>query len=221
MCKIVPERRIYKNMSKKSRLRAQKAKQLIQQKELERQEAEQAIKARTGGKSRSALKYEKQALKKENGLVKALKIIMLLPYLVNGVFLGTITVIAILFLDLNMPDSKAYLIIGAMVLATIGLVLTFLRKYILAFLPCGIGTGMFVSVGVSFVTRIQNHMENFYVDESMKNMDIKYMLYFYPMLIFGVCSLLLFALKIITLLRDKKREKDRYNNLPVKSIVDD
>ena len=54
-------------MSKKSRLRAQKAKQLLLQKENELYEAEEMIRARNGAKSKSALKYEKAAASKEKG----------------------------------------------------------------------------------------------------------------------------------------------------------
>lgn len=208
-------------MSKKSRLRAQKAKQLLKQKENELYEAEEMIRARNGEKSKSVLKYEKAAASKEKGWMKPLKFIMLLPYLINGVFLGTITVIAILFLDLNMPDSKAYLIIGAMAFITVGLVLTFLKKYLAAFLPCAVGTGMFVSVGYSFVSYIQDYMSTHHVDPDMQNMDIKYMLYFYPMLLLGICSLVLFVARIIIIAKEHKRETEKYNNLPVKSIIDD
>lgn len=212
-------------MSKKSRLRALKAKQLSEQREYEQFENELKAQAKDGKRSRAALKYEKagkKALKrKEPVWIKMLKFVMLLPYAANGLFLGGITVIAILFLDLDMPGSKAYIIIGSMAVLTIGLVLTFLKKYIPAFGPCAVGTGMFVSVGVSFVSRIQDYMQTHHVDADKANMDIKYMLYFYPMLILGICSAVLFVYSIIIRIKRAKRERERFNNQPVKSIIDD
>ena len=137
-------------MSRKSRLRALKAKQLTAQKEYENYENELKEQAREGKRSRAAVKYEKKGkkelLRKEPLFVKALRFVMLLPYAVNGLFLGTITVIAILFLDLDMPNSKAYFILVSDVLLTAGLILTFMKKYIPAFCFNSVGTGLFVSV---------------------------------------------------------------------------
>ncbi|MBP1573538.1 MAG: hypothetical protein J6A55_07020 [Oscillospiraceae bacterium] len=212
-------------MSRKSRLRALKAKQLTAQKEYENYENELKEQAREGKRSRAAVKYEKKGkkelLRKEPLFVKALRFVMLLPYAVNGLFLGTITVIAILFLDLDMPNSKAYFILASDVLLTAGLILTFMKKYIPAFGFNAVGTGLFVSVGVSFVSRIQKHMETHHVDPENANMDVKYMLYFYPMLILGICSAVLLAYTIIKTVNRKKRERERFNNMPVKSIIDD
>lgn len=212
-------------MSKKSRLRALKAKQLSAQKEYEQYENELKEQARGGKRSRAAVKYEKKGkkalIRKEPVFAKILRFVMLLPYAVNGLFLGSITVIAILFLDLDMPDSKAYLILASDVLITSGLIFTFMKKYIPAFGFNAVGTGLFVSVGVSFVTKIQNHMETHHVDPEYANMDVKYMLYFYPMLILGICSAVLFVYKIVTIINRRKRERDRFNNMPVKSIIDD
>ncbi len=212
---------IHIKMSKKSRLRAQKAKELIRKKEAEAYEQEEIRAARNGKRSRAAIKYEKKSLLREPIWKRIAKILMLVPFGVNGLFLGGITVIAILFLNLNMPDSKAYLIIAGDLLIATGIVLTFMRKYIIAFPFSAVGTGLFVSVGYSFVSKIQSFMKTTYVEPDKQNMDVKYMLYFYPMLILGVLALSLFIAELVKLIRKNKREKERFNNMPVKSIIDD
>lgn len=208
-------------MSKKSRLRALKAKQLEEKKQLEEQEQLEKEKAKKGARSKAAQKYAKSAGRKEPKIYLILKLLMLVPYAVNCLFFGGITVIAVLFVGLNdIKASMAYEIVAAVAVITAGIVFEFLRKYILGFILCSAGGGVFLGVGVGFVSRIQSYMETNYVPPESANMDIRYMLYFYPSAIIIAASA---ALVTITLIRSsikRKREKERYNNLPVKSIID-
>lgn len=217
-------------MSKKSRLRALKAKQLEEKRIYEREEQLLAERARSGEESRmpkryrkagSAEKAGKKSRRKEHWIYSAIKLVMLIPYAVNGLFFGLITVIAVTVVGLHgIGNSMAYAILAADALMTFGLVFAFLRKYILSFVFSASGSGLFFGVGVKFVSKIQYYMENYAVPEENKNMDIKYMLYFYPILLVALCSTVLLVMTAAGRILAKKREKERFNNMPVKSIID-
>lgn len=208
-------------MSKKSRLRAAKAKQLEQQRLFEKEEAELEKRAKISSESRAVKKYKKAAVKKEALIFKILKAVMLVPYAVNGLFFGLITVIAVLTIGLNgISDGMAYAILGADAAMTVGIVFTFLQKYIAGFVFSAGGSLLLFGVGVRFVSKIRFYMSNYYVDPENRNMDVKYMLYFYPVLLVAVCSAAMLTVVIVGKIRRRKRERDRFNNSPVKSIID-
>ena len=208
-------------MSKKSRLRAQKAKQLEQLRRLEIEEREEREMAKNGSQSKSAKKYMKSARRKEPKVYLILKLLMLIPYAVNGLFFGCVTILAVLFVGINdIGNSMAYKLMIALAAMTVGIVFEFLRKYILGFVFSGFGSGLFFGVGVSFVRKIQYYMETRYVAPENAKMDIKYMLQFYPIGLIAVFSFALLAISVAEKMIKRKREKDRYNNQPVKSIID-
>ncbi len=208
-------------MSKKSRLRAQKAKQLREKEELEREEQQEKLKAKNGAQSKSAKKYIKSAKAKEHIAYKAIKVIMLVPYAVNCLFFGLVMTIAILFVGINdIEKVTAYFLLAEIASVTLGIVFAFLRKYILAFIFAGGGSVMFFSEGVKFVGKIHYYMQNYYVSPENSKMDVKYMLFFYPSIIIAVCAAALLAMKIFAAVRKRKRAKDEYNDRPTKSIID-
>lgn len=208
-------------MSKKSRLRAQKAKQLREKEELERAEQQEKLQARNGVQSKSAKKYIKSAKMKEHIAYKVIKVIMLVPYAVNCLFFGLVMTIAILFVGINdIEKTTAYFLLAEIAAVTVGLVFAFLRKYILTFIFAGGGSIMFFSEGVKFVNKIHYYMQNYYVAPENSKMDIKYMLFFYPSIIIAVCSAALLAMTVFSFMKKRKRAKDEYNDRPTKSIID-
>lgn len=208
-------------MSKKSRLRALKAQQIEEQKRLEAEEKLEKAEAKKGAQSKSAKKYIRSAKRKEPKVYPILKMLMLIPYAVNCVFFGGVTVIAILLQGVNdVEPITAYEIIIAIAVIALGLVFEFLRRYILGFIFCSAGSGLFLSVGAGFVSKIQYYMDNYYIDPSKQKMDIEYMWRFYPAALILAFSAALMIITVIRKIMKRRKEKERYNNQPVKSIID-
>lgn len=208
-------------MSKKSRLRALKAKQLREQESFGREEQQEKLQAKNGAQSRSAKKYIKSAKRKEHIAFKVIKVIMLFPYAVNCLFFGLVMVTAILFVGINdIEKTTAYVLLAEIAAVTLGLVFAFFRKYILTFIFSGGGSIMFFYEGVKFVRKIRYYMANYYVPPENAHMDIKYMLFFYPSIIIAVCSAALLTVTAVKAVLKRKREKDEFNNRPTKSIID-
>lgn len=208
-------------MSKKSRLRALKAQQIEEQKRLEAEERLERSEAKKGAQSKSAKKYIRSAKRKDPRVYPILKTLMLIPYAVNCIFFGGVTVIAILLQGVNdVEPITAYEILIAIAVIAIGIVFEFLRRYILGFIFCAAGSGMFLSVGAGFVSKIQYYMDNYYIDPSKQKMDIEYMWRFYPAALILAFSAVLMAVTVVRKVMKRRKEKESYNNRPVKSIID-
>ena len=201
-------------MSKKSRLRAEKAKQLEAQRNNELEE----IKLKKNGAKQS--KSLKKFVNSEPTIYRVLKIIMLFPLAVNAIYFGGITVIASLINEISLSNVKTGCLITGIILLCASVACAFFRKYIISFLFSATGTILYLYTGLSMISYVKDRLENYAVEDKLKNMDTKYELYFLPILVLTACSTALLVVKIVSVAVKKKRRRDEFNNSPVKSIIE-
>lgn len=212
-------------MSKKDKLKAQKEKQTLR--ERERLEEEKIAKEEANKKrSRSAVKMYQKAVREKNGKESKFliiwKILMTAPFFYSVFFYGGVTVSGIFlkYMQPTPPQKIAWeMIIGGSIIL-LGIVFTFLKKYILSFILILSGNISFL-VGCDYiVSTIKKNLENKAVDSAYLNMDKLYMQHYYPVLITLGISFILLILYIIRVIKKKKIIQEEKDNAPVKSIID-
>ena len=163
-------------------------------------------------------KAMKKFIRKESAWVKLIKFIMVLPFLYSGFFYGGITVISIFKKTININTYVGTIILISLIAMLGGLILAFKRFYISSFAVS------LVSVLVYFFIT-----KKYFVDFATGKVTVsgninpqyKYMIWFYPILLFLLCSFILLIIDIFRLIKKKRREKEKRDNAPTKSIVDD
>ncbi len=167
---------------------------------------------------KNSSKAVKKFVRSESIWVKLLKFIMVLPFLYSGFFYGGITIIGILKRYIENIDTYVGIVLliclAAMLLA---IILTFKRFYIPGFILSLISvlTYFFITKKyfVDFVT-------GKVAEDGNINPEYKYMIWFYPILLFLLCSFILLIIDVFRLIKKKRREKEKKDNAPTKSIVD-
>lgn len=213
-------------MSKKDRLKAQAAKQRQARLELEEQEREEREQARRR-QSRSARKILKKAERGRYGKEPLgfifLKLLMLIPFAYSGIYWGGIQIFGMVF-DLIEPKPPAWVFwstLAGVLLALVGVVMTFFKKYIPSFVTIAAGTGLFLRAAQYFIDYIQQQLETRYVEEALRNMDKEYMQHLYPMGGVAAVSLMILVWWAILKILAHRREQRLRDTAPVKSIVDE
>ncbi len=162
-------------------------------------------------------KAMKKFIRKESVWIKLIKFIMVLPFLYSGFFYGGITVISIFKKTIDINTYVGAVILICLIAMLGALILSFKRFYISSFAVS------LVSVLVYFFIT-----EKYFVDYATGkvtesgniNPQYKYMIWFYPILLFLLCSLILLIIDVFRLIKKKRREREKRDNAPTKSIVD-
>lgn len=207
-------------MSKKEKLKAQKEKQTIRQKELEEEERLEKLEAKEK-QSKAAAKMLKKS-KREPVICLVLKILMLIPYGYSVFFYGGVTVTGIFlkYIEPVPPKWVAYVMIAGAVLIGAGIIFSFFKKYIVSFiLLCG-GTFSFLKGGFYMINKIRSKLENSAVEPSLEHMDKEYMRYYYPAASIAVIALILLIIALFRKARNQKRIQHEKDTAPVKSIIE-
>lgn len=211
-------------MSKKDRLKAQKEKQLLAQKQWEQEEREQAklAKERQSKSAKKMMKKAKKSHRKEPIFFIILKILMIIPYGYSGFFYGGVLVLGIFgeIIEETPPTWVGWCALAGVVIIGVGILIAFFRKYIISFVVICAGTGFFMKAAGYMIDSIQYKLENYYVDEAYQKMDKEYMSYYYPILAVAAISLILLAAAVIRKIMSKKKAQYEKDTAPVKSIVE-
>lgn len=212
-------------MSKKDRLKAQKAKQDILQKELEEQERLEKEEAKYK-QSKTAKKLRKKAKRDKAGrepvICLILKLLMIIPFGYSGFFYGGVLVVGVFgkYIEPLPPKWVGWCALAGAVLILAGILLSFFKKYVVSFIVTVGGTGVFLKAGSYMINHIQDRLDKVYVEESLQQMDRQYMGYYYPIIITAGISLILLVINIIRRILKKKKIQYEKDTAPVKSIVE-
>ncbi len=212
-------------MSKKDRLKSQKAKQDIIRKELEEQERLEKEEAKLK-QSKAAKKLRKKAKRDKAGrepvICLILKLLMIIPFGYSGFFYGGVLVLGIFgkYIEPLPPKWVGWCAVAGIVLILAGILLSFFKKYIISFIIILGGTGLFLKAGEYMISHIQERLDKVYVEESLQEMDKQYMGYYYPIMITAGISLILLAINIIRRILKKRRLQYEKDTAPVQSIVE-
>ena len=192
-------------MSKRNRLDRQKAA------ERERTEALQSSKA--------AQKY----MKKESFIYLFLKLVMLASFLYSGLFYGGVTVVGVYTGAMTVTEegalttASANIMLVGLLFMVLGLVLVFLKKYILSFTASFLGTILYLYVAYE---RVIKFAADRVTQSGEIDLDNKYKIWYYPIVIFVFISLVLMVISIVKKIKKIRENKRIRDNAPVKSIVE-
>lgn len=219
-------------MSKKDKLKAQKAKQDKTKRDLEllEQQEIQAAKSKISKSAEKMLnKSKKQKHKKlESGIMLFLKLLMIIPLVYSGVFYGGVTIIGIAKGEMHLMDgsmnpmpSWVAIAMGLGCLAIIaGIFLSFFKKYYISLAFILAGTISYMKSAIYIVHEISKKLETSSVSPDIADMDKDYMKYYYPIMAVLLIAVILAVIALVKKIRRKKRLKAERDNAPVKSIVD-
>ncbi|NLZ45986.1 MAG: hypothetical protein GX896_04775 [Clostridiales bacterium] len=213
-------------MSKKDRLRREKEKQLKQQKELEKEEI---LLKSANIESKASKKYKKTSTKvKEPVYFLVMKFAQLLVFGYSGFYWGGVLILAIVFDLINrysfstVSNITAVFIACGVVVMCASLVLGFLKKYTTAFVVSIVGLVAYLYGVNQFIIPIKNEIgDKAVVNSNLLTLDEQWMRRCYPIIVFTVISFIMFIIKVIQGVIKKKKEKEKMDNAPVKSIVSD
>ena len=212
-------------MSKKDRLKAQKAKQDRLKKQAELEEKREKEEFEEGRKeSRSVRKMKKKGGIKDEGVYYLiLKLLMLAGYGYSVFFYGFITIIGITgkYIEPTPPKWVLWAFVAGVAAMTAGLFLTFFKKYFIAFPLCIGGMAAYLKGGSYLINKIKDYFATHTVEPALMDMDKDYMLRFYPVTVIGVISFALLVITVIRLMLIRKRKQQIKDSAPVKSIVED
>lgn len=192
-------------MSKRNRLDRIKAQKF---------EAENAV------SSRASQKF----LKKEPIALKILKLLMLVPFFYSGLFYGGVTVTGVytgamtVYEEGALTTGAASIMLVGILFMVLGIILAFFKKYIISFASCTLGTLLYLYVAYE---RVIKFAADRVTSEGQIDLDRKYMLWYYPILIFLFISLVMMIISIVLKIKARKRAKSERDNAPVKSIIED
>lgn len=209
-------------MSKKSRLKKQSEEQ-IELKKLADLEELEAIEEAKHKESKAARKLRRKAKRGYANIWFVLfKILMLAAFLWSGFFYGGVMVVgSFSSIAEFIPKSTAVMILIGDALMVVCIVLSFLKKHIIQAIFGIPGSLLFLYAAQKIISDIQTRLETVYVDSSETAMDVQYMRYFYPILVFTLFSLVMLIIAIIQAVKRRKKAKFERENAPVASIVED
>ena len=184
----------------------------------ERMKNDEIFRKKEEARKNAPSKAMKKFISKESFWVKLVKFIMVLPFLYSGFFYGGITVISIFKKTIDISTYVGIIILICLIAMLAALILSFKRFYISSFVLS------FISVLAYFLIT-----KKYFVDYATGkvtesgniNPQYKYMIWFYPILLFLLCSFILLVIAVIRLIKKKRREIEKRDNAPTKSIVDD
>lgn len=159
-------------------------------------------------------------IRKESIWYKIVKFIMILPFLYSGFFYGLITSINIFKKWVPWIDNTyiGLIILISVIAMFIAIILAFKRLYFSSFIISLVSTSVYF-----FITK--KHFVDYLVGKVTEDGNIhpeyEFMIRHYPILLFLLCSFILFIMTIIRIFKKKRKEKSKRDNAPTKSIIDD
>ncbi len=193
-------------MSKRNRLDRQKA--------LEKEKAGQELDS----------KASKRFMNKEPLLFMLIKLIMLASFVYSGFFYGGVTVVGVYTGAMTVTEkgaltlSSANVMLIGILLMLIGLVLVFLKRYIVSFILSISGVLLFLYVAYERVIKFAAGRVSASGD---LNPQTKYMLWYYPIAVFAAGAFAFLIIKIVMTVMKNKRIRKIKDNAPTKSIIDE
>mgnify|MGYP002625130495 CR=1 FL=1 len=212
-------------MSKKERLKAQAQKQSLARKEQEEEERIEKEEAQRK-QSKSAKKLRKKAKRDRRGREPIpfiiLKILMLIPFGYSGFYYGGILISGIFggFIEPKPPAWVGWFVLAGTLLTAAGVLIEFFKKHVISFITIAAGTVFYLKGVQYFINYIQNRLEKYYVEESLRDMDKVYMKRHYPIVGVIAISFIILVSWVIMKLIERKRRQHEKDTAPVKSIVD-
>ncbi|MCD8094703.1 MAG: hypothetical protein LUE12_01035 [Ruminococcus sp.] len=210
----------YNGGRKAEKLRRQSEKQSNMKRLADLDELEE-MEAAKHGESKGAKKLRRKAKRGYTGaFIVLFIIIMTAAFCYSGFFYGGVTMVGSFggYAELIARKTAALMGIGDVIML-VGIVLCMCKKYILQAPFCLIGAAVYMYSAYKIVSDIQQRMETVYLGEDLEDMDIQYMLYYYPILLVALFSLVLLGIAIVRIIRRKRKEKIERDNAPVESIV--
>ena len=183
----------------------------------ERMKNDEIFRKKEEARKNAPSKAMKKFIRKESFWVKLVKFIMVLPFLYSGFFYGGITVISIFKKTIDISTYVGIIILICLIAMLVALILSFKRFYISSFVLS------FISVLAYFLIT-----KKYFVDYATGkvtesgniNPQYKYMIWFYPILLFLLCSFILLIITVFRIVKKKRKERAKRDNAPTKSIVD-
>ncbi len=208
-------------MSKKDRLKKEKARQTERERldELEEQREREEAKFK---ESRAAKKMRRAAKRGyPNALMVLFTLLMLASFGYSGFFYGGIMIVGQFTGAAEvMPAHTGLMMLIADALMLTGIVLSFARKYIVQGVFTLGGSGLYLFAAHRVIADIQDRLEKYYVEPELQTMDKTYMKYCYPIIGVTVFGAVILAVALTAYIRKKRRLKREKDNAPVRSIVE-
>ena len=207
-------------MSKKSRLQKEKQRQdaLKKQAELDEQEEREAAKHR---ESKAAKKMRRSAKRGYANIFTVIaSVLMMCAFWYWGFYYGGMMIVGdITGLAENIPPHSGLLFLIADLLMITGIIMSFIRKYIMQGCFTVGGSLLFLYTGHRIVLDIRDRMKKYGVTPDLSDMDTQYEKYFYPILIITAIGAAVMIYGLVRHISKKRTEKRLRDNAPVESIV--
>lgn len=141
---------------------------------------------------------------------KILKIAMMAVYLWSGFFWAGVTALNFLINDLSNVHLAYRFAAGSLVLL-LGLILAWLRLYVLQIIPCMAGLAVFLNPAREMIDRAAETGVLF-----KPTFEQRYL----PIIAFAIFSLVLFILRVWGIFAARAERKNEFDNMPTESVLD-
>lgn len=186
----------------------------------EKMKNDEAFRKKEEERKNNASKAVSKFIRKESIWYKIIKLVMILPFLYSGFFYGGITVINILRKWIVWIDNTY---VGVILLISIiamfaAIILAFKRYYISSFAVSLVST-----LAYFFITKkyFVDYLTGRVTSDGNIHPEYEFMIRHYPILLFLLCSFILFIMTLFKIFKKIRKEKEKRNNAPTKSIIDD
>lgn len=184
----------------------------------ERLKNDEAFRKKEQKRKNASSKVVSKFIRKESIWFKVIKFIMVLPFLYSGFFYGGVTVISIFMKFIKMDTYVGVVILVCLIAMLAAVILAFKRHYIPSFVFSLASTLVyFFTTKKHFVDYATGKV----TEDGNINPEYKYMIWFYPILLFLLCSFILLIMTLFKIFKKVRKEKERRDNAPTKSIIDD
>lgn len=163
-------------------------------------------------------KAAKKFIKKESVWFKVIKFIMILPFLYSGFFYGGVTIISIFMKFIKMDTYVGVIILVSLIAMLAAIILAFKRHYISSFVFSLASTLVYFFTTKKYFV---DYATGKVTENGNINPEYKYMIWFYPILLFLLCSFILLIMTLFKIFKRIRKEKEKKDNAPTKSIIDD
>ncbi len=183
----------------------------------ERMKNDEIFRKKEEARKNAPSKAMKKFIRKESFWVKLVKFIMVLPFLYSGFFYGGITVISIFKKTIDINTYVGTIILISLIAMLVALILAFKRFYISSFAVSLVSVLVYFFITKKYFV---DYATGKVTESGNINPQYKYMIWFYPILLFLLCSFILLIIAVFRLVKKKRKERAKIDNAPTKSIVD-
>lgn len=186
----------------------------------ERMKSDEAFRKKVEERKNTPSKAAGKFIRKESIWFKIIKFIMILPFLYSGFFYGGITVINIfrkwiVWIDNTYVGAILLICIIAMLAA---IILAFKRHYISSFAVSLVSTLVYFFITKKYFV---DYLTGKVTSDGNIHPEHEFMIRHYPILLFLLCSFILFIMTMFKIFKKKHKDKLKRDNAPTKSIIDD